>query len=327
MNYYLMKLNNIVTGKFRILILIFSVLLISCTRHDLDKNNIPKKLIIGAIPSSDPELQTERFKIIMDYLEKKLDMEVSLVIGTDYATAIEAMKTKKIHIGYFGPFAYIIAAEKAGAEALVATGTDIGPRIYNSVLITHPKSDLKTLDDVIKHASELTLSFPDPASTSGHLIPRSFLENSGYMPEEFFKDVVFSTSHTASIYTIRSRKIDVAATSERIIDRLIRRGKLDSSDFHIIWKSEPIITSPISIRSDINPAFKEKVRQAFLDFPKEQPEKWKEYKRTYFLPPEIAKHLKYISVQDSMYDDLRILANKYTDLKFSLSDTRFSKNK
>src|SRR5262245_9663954 len=113
------------------------------------------------------------------------------------------MRAKKIDAGTFGPFGYLIASEKAGAEVLVNTGTKHGGHgSYAGTIAVSSKSQLKTIDDLVAHAKELTVSFVDPASTSGFLVERAYFQSVGIDPEKDFKKTVFSMNHLASAMTL-----------------------------------------------------------------------------------------------------------------------------
>ncbi len=109
---------------------------------------------------------------IRKYLQEKLKMPVQIIYTNDYVGIIEALRSNKIHFAEMPPFAYVIATRTMKLTPIVTLGSNGKPITYKSVLIVNAHSNLKTMDDVKAKASKLTLCFVDPASTSGHLIPR-----------------------------------------------------------------------------------------------------------------------------------------------------------
>ncbi len=79
----------------------------------------------------------------MKYLERELGIPVELFVGTDYTAVIEAMRAKKLELAYYRPFGYIMAAERANAEAIAADATEKGLSTYHSYIITHPRTGVK----------------------------------------------------------------------------------------------------------------------------------------------------------------------------------------
>jgi phosphonate transport system substrate-binding protein len=92
-------------------------------------------LKIGLIPSSDMRAILKAFVPVQNYLEKELNMTVETFSATNYTTVIDAMRVKKIDAGYFGSFSYVLAAQTANAEAIIAGGTPDG-KVASSIPIS-----------------------------------------------------------------------------------------------------------------------------------------------------------------------------------------------
>ena len=141
---------------------------------------------------------TLRRELLAKYLTTQLHMPVQVVMVEGYGPTIEAMRVNKVDIATFGSLSYLIAAQKANAEAIVSTGNADGSLGgYLSVIAVPKDSPYHSLHDLKAHAKDITFSFADPASTSGNLYPRVGLLRAGIDPEKDFKKVLF-TSHLAS---------------------------------------------------------------------------------------------------------------------------------
>lgn len=270
-------------------------------------NERPKKLRIGFSPGhAEAERIVRSYKAYETYLERELGIEVDLYKTLGYSGMIEAMRANKIDVATLGPFIYIIAADKMPLDILVVYGTaDFGPRIYHSYFITHSNSGIKSMDDVVARSKELVLQFNDPASTSGHLIPRTYLESLGLEAERDFKDVIFGITHTSTILTVVSQKVDLAGVMGSGLDRLIAEGHIDSADVVVLWKSPPIVPSCIVTRTDLPESFKVELRQAYLTMKKKDPAAWEVVNTSW-----PGKEVEFIAAHDSIYNELRIIANK-----------------
>jgi phosphonate transport system substrate-binding protein len=62
-------------------------------------------------------------------------MKVELFVASDYSGAIEAMRAGKLDIALFGPFSYVLAAEKANAEVFAVEKVS-GATTYKSIIVT-----------------------------------------------------------------------------------------------------------------------------------------------------------------------------------------------
>ncbi len=301
-----MKKNISKSVKTALMIIICSGLYFSCSNTNTSSGKMPKSIVFAAIPSDDYTGTIKNAEVICRYLEKKLKIKVILYKASDYTTVIEAMRSNHVQIAHFGPFSYVLAKRKADAESMVCVGekADIY-HSYRALLLANSKSKIKTLDDLKIHSTELTLSFVDPSSTSGHLIPRAFLNSQGLNPDSKFKQVVFSISHGASILTLISGKVDIAAASDVYVDRLVFNGKINRSDINILWTSEPIPPDPICYKKDLNPELRNLIKEALLAMPKEDPESWKKNMGFEFTGDPKADSYIYIDAPDSIYNPVR----------------------
>lgn len=265
----------------------------------------PKRLRLGWSPSSEEPDRRVRFDGLTAHLSKRLNMPVELVETGSYSAQIEAFRARKIEVGSLSPFAYIIASERTkNVEPLVARGYATGEKSsYRSVLIVPPDSPIHTIEDVKANASKMTLAWVDPASASGHLLPRAYLESIGMNPEKDFKNVIFTLQHLTTAMNIKAGKVDIAASMNTGLQRLVEKGRITKDDYRIIWESEPIINDTTAVRSDLPDDFKEEIRQAYLDFPKESPEIWSKFKALFPEPSMV-----WVPAQDSDFDELRRIA-------------------
>lgn len=265
----------------------------------------PKVLRLGLVPAEDIEEMIRAFSPAKQYLEKELGMKIEEFKATDYTAVVEAMRSKKIDVAYFGPFSYVLAAKRANAKAIIAGSEGDGKlATYHSIFITHRDSGLKTMEDVKAKAKQLTVSFADPASTSGHLIPRGGLEAMGIQVDKDFKEIIFAGGHDASVLAVKARKVDLGATWEGGVQRMIDKGLATKEELPVIWKSAPIPRSPVAVRGDLGESVTQKVQQAFLDMPHKAPEAFKQFEAKW------EKNKGYVKVSDSDYDYIRQIAIK-----------------
>ena len=293
-----------------LIVLIFTT---GCSKQsDLDKDGYPKEFKIGISTSTedDPQEAFGKREPLRLYLEKELNIPVRFYIVNSYAPIIEALKAKKIHMAAMSPFQYLIAHEKANVSALFYLGKANGKPTneYISCIITRKSSRLKTLNDIKINISNLTLSFVDPASCSGHIMPNYYLKQHGINADEDFKKVMYTSNQLASVLTLYSGKVDVACTQISVIKRLAKQKRIPSTDcFNYIWISDPIIPSSYCVRNDINPKFRKKLLDAYLNIKKDTAAwgclmRLRTSKTASTIPLD---SLRYVQVDDSAYNDFR----------------------
>jgi phosphonate transport system substrate-binding protein len=304
--------------RTRIFFFILCLAMLTSCRNPGNNGEYPKKLYIGFASGEDPTETLRARELIAQYLKDELGLEkVEYQVSTNYAAVIEAMKTNKLQVAHLGELSYVLAAEKAGAEAIISYATNDSSLLpTGSLIITHVDSKIKNMDDVKRHASELTLCFADPASTSGHMFPRLHLNEIGLPPEASFKQVFFSNGHTPAIFTVMTKKSDLGCTFYSALERLHRKGQIDTANLRILWRSKPYIYPPICVKGSLPAQFKKDLQQALVDLPTKAPQIWKDYKEEAFLffSEEEREKIIMVAVHDSLYNTIRNAADEMRKL-------------
>jgi phosphonate transport system substrate-binding protein len=228
--------------------------------------NWPKEVNFGLIPVAGTSSVKDTFGPLGVYLEKTLGVKVNLQSAGDYAGVITAMQHKHVDIAYFGPKSYVEAAKRAGAQA-VATEIDAESGLpgYKGIIITKKGSGLKTLEDI----KGKTWAFTDSNSTSGTLVPTVMFSKKGINPQKYFSKVLYSGGHEASILAVKAGKVDAASTNNLDFNRGLGKH-WNEDDFNILWTSELIPGSPMTVRKDLPESFKKAVKDAFLSLKDEK---------------------------------------------------------
>ncbi|MQL53523.1 phosphonate ABC transporter substrate-binding protein [Desulfofundulus thermobenzoicus] len=257
-----------------------------------DKQNAEMKVLkMGLIPAEDQEEMMKRFGSTIAYLEKKLGIKVEPFMATDYSGVIEAMRSKKVDVAFFGPFSYVLAADVANAEAFAVGVRSNGKSTYQSIIVAHKDSGIKTLNDL----RGKDFVFVDPASTSGNLFPRVMLKKAGIDPEKDFKSVTYAGGHDAVELAIKNKKVPAGADNDITYEKMVKEGLISPEENIIIAKSDPIPGSPIVYRKDLPEDLKQKIKQAFLNMHNEDPQALSGY----------GEIIRYDEARDSDYNIIR----------------------
>jgi phosphonate transport system substrate-binding protein len=260
-----------------------------------------------SISQENPETEASRLMPIQTYLRSQLNLPVQVIGSSGYGVAIEALRAKKIEACTMGPFAYLIAAEKAGAEVTAMRGAlDGTPAGYSGGLAVASTSWIHTIEDVVRHSKELTVSFVDPASASGNLVQRAYLDSVGLDPERDFKRVVFSQNHLTSALTLLAGKADVAAIGETIVPALVRSHQVREGEIRYLWISPRIPEGPVVVRKDLPEDLKGKLREALIRMRALAPEAY--LNMTAKIYRERYRNTEFVPATDILFDPLRTLA-------------------
>ncbi len=286
--------------------LLLAPLLLGCSNTE---NDTAKTLKIGVVIPEGGDQTLEKLDVMTRYFSRKLGMGVKQIQVSDNSAIIEAMRARKIDVGSAGAFTYLVASKNASAEAIITTATaDGNPNYYNSAFITSSKSGITSIEEVLKAPKNYTLAWAYPTSTSGHLVPRYYLQQQGIMPDDF-KEVFTSTDHAATVLSAVSGKVDMAAVMIATVEHFVETGRIKPTDYRVLWTSEPIAQGPVFVRKDMDRALKKKIQQAYLDMETEDTAAYNALRTQY------NRGMKYIIVDDSHYQSLRDMANQIKGLE------------
>ncbi len=221
---------------------------------------------ITAIPDESPTELARKAAPLVKYLEGKLGMKVEYTPVSDYAAAVEALANKQVDLAWFGGFTFVQANVRSGGKAVPLVQREEDEK-FKSVFITSDAS-IQTLADL----KGKTLSFGSASSTSGHLMPRSYLLDAKIDPDKDLKRVAFSGAHDATIAAVAAGKVDAGALNISVWDKFVADKKVDPSKVRVFYTTPSYFDYNWTVHADMPAALKDKVSRAFLDLNKNTPE-------------------------------------------------------
>jgi len=219
----------------------------------------PSVFRVALLPDESASTVIKNNQGLKQYLESRFGKQVELVVTTDYSSMIEAMRHGRLEMAYFGPLSYVLARSKSNIEAFAALKKN-GVTTYQAVIIANTGAGISSLADI----AGKDVAFGDPASTSSHLIPKSMLLEKGLQAKKNYQEH-FLGSHDAVAIAVQNGNAQAGGLSKPIFESLVERKIIDPAKVKVIAESKPYPEYPWSMRSDLSPALKEKIRRAFLD--------------------------------------------------------------
>ncbi|MEY2730284.1 MAG: phosphate/phosphite/phosphonate transporter, periplasmic binding family protein [Pseudomonadota bacterium] len=215
---------------------------------------------VTTIPEEAATEQVRKFTPIATYLEQRLGMKVEFTPVNDYPAAVEALVNKKVDLVWFGGFTHVQANLRSGGKIIPLAQREEDTR-FQSVFIAKTNSGIKALADM----KGKQVSFGSQSSTSGHLMPRSFLLQAGLTPEKDFRRVAYSGAHDATIASVVSGKVDAAALDITVWRKFVSENKVDTKDVDVFYTTPAYFNYNWSVHADMPAALQERVRKALLD--------------------------------------------------------------
>jgi len=223
-------------------------------------------LRVSAIPDESPTELQRKFKPLGDYLEKKLDMKVSFTPVTDYAASVEGLTGNKLDLVWFGGFTFVQANVRSGGKIIPLVQREEDER-FKSVFIT-TNNAIRTLADL----KGKTFTFGAESSTSGHLMPRSYLLAASVNPDTDMKRIAFSGAHDATVAAVSGGKVDAGVLNISVWEKLVAQSKVDPAQVRVFYTTPGYYDYNWSVRSDMNPVVRQKLTDAFLALKRDDPQ-------------------------------------------------------
>jgi phosphonate transport system substrate-binding protein len=220
---------------------------------------------ITAIPDESPTELARKAAPLVKYLEGKLGMKVEWTPVTDYAAAVETLVNKKVDMAWFGGFTFVQANHRSGGKVIPIVQREEDEK-FRSVFITADPA-IKTLADL----KGKDVSFGSQSSTSGHLMPRSFLLQSGLNPEKDFRRVAYSGAHDATIAAVASGKVQAGALNISVWEKFVAEKKVDTNQVRVVLTTPPYYDYNWSVHADMPAATREKLAAALLSLSRDDP--------------------------------------------------------
>lgn len=251
----------------------------------------PGTLRVALLPDEDAATIIKNNQPLKAYLEKALGKDIELVVTTDYSSMIEAMRFGRLELAYFGPLSYTMASSKSDIEAFAARKKG-GSTTYRAVVIGNIEKGIAKIED----ARGKDVAYGDTASTSSHLIPKSMLRDRGLTEGNDYREH-FVGAHDAVAMAVQNGNAVAGGLSKPIFESLVQRKMVSLDKVKVLEESKPFPQYPWTMRSNLAPELKEKIREAFYSL--DDPAVLKPFKAEGFA-----------KVEDADYDVVRDLQKK-----------------
>lgn len=227
----------------------------------------PAVLRVSAIPDENPTELMRIYTPFAEYLARELGMKVQFTPVVDYAATVEGLAAGKLDLVWYGGFTSVQAVRRTGGTATRLALREEDAQ-FKSVFVARPDSGIKALADL----KGKTFAFGSVSSTSGHLMPRSFLLQAKIDPDKDLKQVAFSGAHDATALWVQSGKVDAGALNFLTWEKLVQDKKVDPARVDVFWTTPPYVDYVWTARGGLDQGLQERITAAFLKLDYANPE-------------------------------------------------------
>jgi phosphonate transport system substrate-binding protein len=195
-------------------------------------------------------------------LSRLTGVPVRVTVASDYAAVIEALRNRTADLAFVHPGGYVLASREAKAT-IVVRNLWHGKSSFTSRIFVLKESGIKSVEELRGR----TIAFVDPASSSGYIYPMVLLIQRGLVknrdPKTFFKEVVFSGAHDASMRALLNGHVDAIASFDLAREQYLPNAA-ERERIVFVAETPEIPEAGICARAGLDSATFAKVRVALL---------------------------------------------------------------
>jgi len=262
----------------------------------------PKELKIQYVPLQTGETLAAKTKSLEKLLSDKLGIPVKLSVSDNYNTIIEEMSSKKVDVSILPPTAYVLVHNKKAADVLLqaqhyavkedGSNTDQLVDYYKGIIVVKKNSPISSLLDL----KDKKIAWQDVASATGYIYPAVEMKKAGIDPKKDVKGITVK-GNDKGVIAVLNGDVDAAAVFEDARNNVKKDFPNIFNDTKVIYRTEGIPNDTITVRSDMDEKWKDKISQAFIDIAKD-PEGLK-------LVKDLYAHSGYVKSNDTNFDTVR----------------------
>ncbi len=243
----------------RLLVTVLAAFLFACSpvSEPGDADGPPDVLNVGVLPDQAIDELESLYAPLLEFLIAESGLRLALSFPQDYDQLLRDFEDGRVHLALFGGLTFVRADARGGAEPLVMRDVDLE---FSSCYLTRADDAATAIEDYAGQA----LAFGPRLSTSGHLMPRHFLSQSGVEPESLFGSVRHSAGHDETTAWVVDGTVAVGAVNCQIYDSMLGDRRLEPGVLRVLARTPTYANYVWTLRPSIDDGVKTRLRDAFM---------------------------------------------------------------
>ena len=219
---------------------------------------IANEITLGVVPQQSPLKLSKKWLKITDYLQKETGLKVVFKTKNSIPKFEDELYKGAYDISYMNPYHFIVANRTQGYEAFTRADKQIiGILLAKDSKYEFTKENLK----------DKTFLFPAPNAFAATLLTKHELKQKFGFDVDKEAKVLYVNSHD-SVYKGVARNIgDLGGGIVRTYNNF--KSSSDKDNINVVYKTEKYPSHPIAYHPRMNKDDVEKIKDAFLNMPKD----------------------------------------------------------
>ncbi len=249
--------------------------------------------LFGVVPLKNAVEMNRKFAPLVEYLGRRLGMDLIIKVGKDYPEAIEDLGTGRALISYQTPTTYIEGKHKYGVR-LLGYFEQNGSPTYRSVIVVSRSSGIRSVAEL----RGKRFAFGSEKSTGSTLVPMAMLAEAGITLNDL-SGHAFLGSHDSVASAVLKGEFDAGGMMESVVAEFAEKG------LEVIKVSEPIPQFPICATRDLPPDLVGRIVEALLSIPDPS------------IPRAIDRgYTRFLRAEDSDFDGVRQMVKRLYGVQY-----------
>jgi phosphonate transport system substrate-binding protein len=225
-----------------------------------------EEINFGIISTESQQQLKPKWEPLLADMEKATGLTINPFFASDYSGVIEGMRFGKVQMAWYGNKSAMEAVDRAEGEVFAQQTNANGEPGYYSLIIAPADSKLTSVEDLLKCDGTLNFGLGDPNSTSGFLVPSTFVFAANNVdPKTCFKNVT-NANHEANSMAVANGQVDAAANNTENMTLVEQNNPEAFKKIKVIWKSPLIASDPIVWRKDLPEETKAKIKDFMFSY-------------------------------------------------------------
>lgn len=208
------------------------LLLLACSGDAGDTTPADGSIVVAVLPDQSEDALLARHTPLINYLQDATGLDIDLVIPRDYSGLVEQFDSGLIDLAWFGGLTFTQA--EARSQAVPLAFRDVDLKFTSCYLVANDETRSR-----VNEFKGADFSFGPYLSTSGHLMPRYFLEREGVYPEQFFSSIRHSRGHDQTARWVSDGAVELGVANCIIVQSMFENGSLNRDEVRIIETTPP----------------------------------------------------------------------------------------
>jgi phosphonate transport system substrate-binding protein len=213
-----------------------------------------QKITLGFLPYLSADELLTKYTPLANYLEKKLAMEVEIIISKDYNDHIKNVGEDKYDISFLGGIPYVTVSQKYGLKPLLARYEFNHKPTFGSIIFTNKDSSINSLND-LKNRS---IAFGSKQSTLSTIVPQFMLYSKNIYLSEL-QSYTHLTNHENVMYGVLLGEFDAGAVAQEVYN------EKNNPNLKVIEKSQQISTHVFVASTKLDKVLISNIKKALLN--------------------------------------------------------------